>query len=192
MARANGHRDIIYRAFSPLRSRKRSNGSFVASFNPFHRRGWFNGGGFKGRSLSPLLRQFYPCISLQNLVERIPLPRSCLSFVRISFVSFPVVENVFVILLLLGDRGTIPSKQIERDVVRYNIVRPVHALLRIRPTFHTSNARMPIRPNPFATGFAKRNSWRNIVSSLRTLHAKLTNNWTGESSPLSSSSLDSV
>lgn len=148
--------------------------------------------GFKGRSLSPLLRQFYPCISLQKLVERIPLPRSCLSFVRISFVSFPVVENVFVILLLLGDRGTIPSKQIERDVVRYNIVRPVHALLRIRPTFHTSNARMPIRPNPFATGFAKRNSWRNIVSSSRTLHAKLTNNWTGESSPLSSSSLDSV
>lgn len=137
-------------------------------------------------------RYFYLCISLQKLVERIPLPRSCLSFVRISFVSFPVVENVFVILLLLGDRGTIPSKQIERDVVRYNIVRPVHALLRIRPTFHTSNARMPIRPNPFATGFAKRNSWRNIVSSSRTLHAKLTNNWTGESSPLSSSSLDSV
>lgn len=142
MARANGHRDIIYRAFSPLRSRKRSNGSFVASFNPFHRRGWFNGGGFKGRSLSPLLRQFYPCISLQKLVERIPLPRSCLSFVRISFVSFPVVENVFVILLLLGDRGTIPSKQIERDVS--------HRSIQYRPP------RSRLAPDPSDVSYVKR------------------------------------
>lgn len=87
-------------------------------------------------------RYFYLCISLQKLVERIPLPRSCLSFVRISFVSFPVVENVFVILLLLGDRGTIPSKQIERDVS--------HRSIQYRPP------RSRLAPDPSDVSYVKR------------------------------------
>lgn len=87
-------------------------------------------------------RYFYLCISLQKLVERIPLPRSRLSFVRISFVSFPVVENVFVILLLLGDRGTIPSKQIERDVS--------HRSIQYRPP------RSRLAPDPSDVSYVKR------------------------------------